>query len=631
MPDAGPLASYAWTISGGSISAGGGTHSVTFTAGAAGTLVLGCTVTGDNGCSSVGSANVTVHPAFTTGNLAIVRMGDGSASLTSAGTPVFVDEYTPAGVLAQTIPLPANGSSAFVNSGTASSEGALMRSPDGSLLCFAGYNAAAGTASIASTTAAAVPRAAGTLDAGGTFALAASTGTQYGGNNVRSAATDGTNNFWGAGNNSGTYYLGTASAAATVQSTLANTRVINIFNGNLYFTSAAGGGLGLYSLSGLPTTASPVITNIQMISGSSPYGFAINAAGTLAYIADDSAVASGGGLQKWVNSAGAWSLAYTLTNAGTGSRGLTADFSGANPVLYTTTTESSTNRLVVITDTGSNSPATTLATAPSNTVFRGVAFTPQSAPIITTQPQNASECSGSTAAFASAAQGAATLAPQWQLSTDNGASFSDINGATSPGYSFTATNSDNGKQFQVIYRNTYGAVTSSVAVLTVPAVSASAFSLNAYQGASFRVAEADVLAHASGSGGVMLSSIDATSANGVSLTRTNGTIYYNGALAANDSFHYTAASVTGNCAATALVTVVAVTNIAPTAVSIANETPLLNFAVIPSFSYTVQRSTNLTTWEDLLTTNAPAGTGLFEYEDLSAPQPAAFYRLRYNP
>ena len=59
--------------------------------------------------------------------------------------------------------------------------------------------------------------------------------------------------------------------------------------------------------------------------------------------------------------------------------------------------------------------------------------------------------------------------------------------------------------------------------------------------------------------------------------------------------------------------------------------PLLSFAVIPDFSYTVQRSTNLTTWEDLLTTNAPAGSGLFDYQDVAAPHPAAFYRLRYNP
>jgi hypothetical protein len=631
VPDAGAGATYAWMIGGGSISAGSGTRSVTFTAGAAGTLTLGCNVTANSGCSSTNSANVTVHPAFTTRNLVVVRIGDGSATLTSAATPVFVDEYTTAGALVQSIAVPATGSSALVNSGTASSEGALMRSPDASLLCFAGYNANAGTAGIASTTAAAVPRAAGTLSAGGTFALAASTSTQFDKNNIRSAATDGTNNFWAAGNTSGTYYLGTASAAASVQSMQANTRVISIFNGNLCFTVGSGSARGLYGFSGLPVATASATQLIDTGSSSSPYSFAINAAGTVAYIADDSAVASGGGIQKWGNNAGTWSLAYTLTNAGTGSRGLTVDFSGANPVVYATTTESSTNRLIAITDIGSGSPATTLAIAASNTVFRGVAFTPESAPAITTQPQDQSACSGSTAMFTSAAEGAATLASQWHVSADNGASFSDINGATSAGYSFTASNGDQGKRFRVIYSNNYGAVTSSVATLTVNSATASAFSLDAYKGASFKIAEADVLAHAAGSGGVTLTSLDATSANGVSLTRTNGEILFNGALAAADSFHYSVASATGNCAATALVTVVAVTNISPTSISVANEIPVLNFAVIPSFSYTVQRSTNLTVWDDVLTTNAPAGSGRFDYQDLATPQPAAFYRLRYNP
>jgi hypothetical protein len=631
VPAAGTGATYAWTISGGSITVGNGTDSITFAPVAPGTLILGCTVTAANGCSSTGTATVTVHSPFTTRNLAVVRIGDGSASLSSAGTPLFVDEYTPAGLLVQSLAAPANGSGALVNSGSASSEGALMRSSDGSLLCFAGYNADAGTASIASTTAADVARAAGTLDAGGSFALAASTSTQFSGNNIRSAATDGTNDFWAAGNISGTYYLGNASAAATVQSTLANTRVLNAFNGNLYFTVGSGSARGLYAFSGLPAGAASVAQLIDTGASSSPYAFAINAAGTLAYIAGDSPVASGGGIQKWMSTAGTWSLAYTLTNAGTGSRGLAVDFSGANAVLYATTAETSSNRLVTITDAGSNSPATTLATAPANTIFRGVAFTPASAPAITLQPQDQSACSGSTVAFTSAAEGAATLAAQWQVSTDNGATFSDVGGATSASYSFTAANGDEGKRFRISYSNNYGAVTSSVATLTVDSATASDFSLNAYEGASFNVAEAEVVAHASGSGGVNFAGVDAMSANGVSLTRTNGEIYYNGPLIGGDSFHYTVASVSGNCSATALVTVVANTNISPTSISVAEEVPLLTFAVIPNFSYTVQRSTNLTTWQDLLTTNAPAGSGRFQYQDLAPPQPAAFYRLRYNP
>ena len=55
------------------------------------------------------------------------------------------------------------------------------------------------------------------------------------------------------------------------------------------------------------------------------------------------------------------------------------DFSGAHPVIYATTAESSANRLVAIIDTGAASPANTLATAGVNQIFRGVAFTPDAA------------------------------------------------------------------------------------------------------------------------------------------------------------------------------------------------------------------------------------------------------------
>jgi len=37
--------------------------------------------------------------AFTPGNLVVYQVGDGSAVLSSAGTAIFVNEYTPAGSL----------------------------------------------------------------------------------------------------------------------------------------------------------------------------------------------------------------------------------------------------------------------------------------------------------------------------------------------------------------------------------------------------------------------------------------------------------------------------------------------------------------------------------------------------
>ena len=631
VPDAGPGAAYAWIASGGAITAGSGTRAITFTAGAAGTLTLGCTVTGSATCDATASTNVTVSQPFTTRNLAVVRVGDGTAALSSAATAVFVDEYATNGARVQSLALPPTGGSALATSGSASSEGGLSRALDGSAVCVAGYHTNTGVASIANTTAAAVPRAVAAVNAGGVVTLAATTTTQFSGNNIRSAATDGTNNFWAAGGSSGTYYFGTASAAAVVQSTLANTRVINLVNGNLFFTAGAGGGLGLYSLAGLPTASATLTTNILTGTGSSPYGFALNAGGTVAYLADDRAIAAGGGIQKWTNAAGAWSLLYTLgTGPGStnGARGLAVDFSGANPLIYATTTEASTNRLIGITDTGSGAGATTLAMAAANTVFRGVAFAPEAAPVLTLQPASLITCGGSGATFTAAAEGAATLAAQWQASTDNGANFSNLAGATADSYTLTPAAADSGKQFRVIYTNNYGAATSSIATLAVGWAGATNFTWNAYWGASFKLAESNVLSQAGGAGGVVWFGLDAASANGVSLTETNGVIYYNGGVAAPDSFHYTVASVTGGCTATALISVSVTTNISPVALGWSGGYPQLSFEVISNYNYTVQRSTNLTGWDDLFTTNAP---GLFNYVDALAPQPAAFYRLRYNP
>lgn len=51
---------YAWTLSNGTLTAGQGTRQITFTAGAAGTLTLGCTVTSSNGVPVLGTRTLTV-------------------------------------------------------------------------------------------------------------------------------------------------------------------------------------------------------------------------------------------------------------------------------------------------------------------------------------------------------------------------------------------------------------------------------------------------------------------------------------------------------------------------------------------------------------------------------------------
>ena len=129
---------------------------------------------------SVGSANAQ-PVAFEPGDLAVLRIGDGTAPLTSASTAIFIDEYTTAGVFVQSHPISA--AATISNSGTATSEGQLQLSADGQYLVFAGYNSAPGTASIAGTSAATVQRAVGRIDASGNVAASALGTSAYTGNN----------------------------------------------------------------------------------------------------------------------------------------------------------------------------------------------------------------------------------------------------------------------------------------------------------------------------------------------------------------------------------------------------------------------------------------------------------------
>ncbi|HKO57190.1 MAG TPA: hypothetical protein VJ276_15040, partial [Thermoanaerobaculia bacterium] len=43
---------------------------------------------------------------FTNGSVVVVRVGDGVTALSGNSAPAFLDEYSPAGTLIQSIPLP---------------------------------------------------------------------------------------------------------------------------------------------------------------------------------------------------------------------------------------------------------------------------------------------------------------------------------------------------------------------------------------------------------------------------------------------------------------------------------------------------------------------------------------------
>ncbi|HVM49389.1 MAG TPA: hypothetical protein VMU04_15280, partial [Candidatus Acidoferrum sp.] len=322
---------------------------------------------------------------FAKGDLLVLQIGNGS--INAAGAPGVLDEYSPAGgaPLSQ-VALPTSGANGLLFGSIAYGSG-LFLSPDGHLLAITGYNVPSGTYSGSSldssstTGTSAVLRAIGLVNAAGTATVGVTT-TQFSGSSLRSAVTDGRGNFWGGGGSGGIIYLGTNSPPVVVSTVSPATRNLNLFNGRLFYTTGSGQ-LGIMAFAGAPTSAStPSLFLNTAGTGTgtaSPVGFAFNPAMTVAYIADNRSSTSGGGIQRFNWNGAGWVYAYTLAYTLSSSKQvweLAADFSGASPVLYATTGESSANNVVCVTDTGSASAFTILATAPTGDAFRGIALAP---------------------------------------------------------------------------------------------------------------------------------------------------------------------------------------------------------------------------------------------------------------
>jgi hypothetical protein len=328
---------------------------------------------------------------FTASDLVVLRDGTGSAPLSNAGTAIYLDQYTTSGSFVNSLAIPSTGSSALVNSGTAGSEGALTLSANGQYLVVAGYNTTAGSASIASSTSATVPRGVATVNASGNYTLAATTTTTFSGNNIRSGTTDGSGNFWAVGAVGGSVYFNSSTTTITNSFTSANNRVIQDIGGNLYFSTGSGSTHGIYQISGTPTTTGNTavsLINTSSLGSTSPYDFAFNASLTLAYIADSDAytTSSGmGGIEKWALIGGVWTFQYSLpvinttgTSTTAGADGLAVDFSGANPIIYATSADGAS--LFDVVDTNATATASLLATAAANEAFRGLDFSPTNVP-----------------------------------------------------------------------------------------------------------------------------------------------------------------------------------------------------------------------------------------------------------
>jgi hypothetical protein len=288
----------------------------------------------------------------------------------------------------------------------------------------------------------------------------------------------------------------------------------------------------------LTVNISPLVTTQpldQTMCASSNVSFTIAASGNgLSY---QWQLSLNGCAGPWNNIAGATSATYTIT-------GITA---GQNNTGY---------RCVV---TGSCAPPAT-----SNCAVLTVVTSVQ----VTTQPNNATVCEGSNASFTVAGSGSGILY-QWQISTDGGANYNNISGATAATYTVSnATFAMNNNRYRALLSNatctTPGVSNAGVlTVNTLPAVTSSPSNTTICVGAgnTFSVAATGTGAtyqwQISTDGGATWSNIAGATSNSYSVSSV---------IIGMNGYHYRAV-VSGTCAPPATSSDAVLTVIAPVSVT----------------------------------------------------------------
>jgi hypothetical protein len=329
---------------------------------------------------------------------------------------VFIDEYTPAGSLVQSIPLPTASSgstAALIAQDNADLEGLLNRSTDGQYLVFTGYNhnladPIPGGTTLAQSDAATIPRTIGRIGVDG-IPDTTTTYNDSGTGSPRSVISDNGSNLWiSQGSVGGDLtpdggvrftMFGSTGSSSSISTESTDTRHIDIFGGELYVSSATtgfngvlhvdadtGDMTGLNAIPGGVTAANTVQFFLADLSSE------VDGVDT-AYVADTRNQASGGGLHKyslvdgtWVDRGGMFGTPPTGAPAVSALRGLTGvvDEMTGTVTLYGTrnATTNDGQLLKFIDSTGYNgtmSGAAQLLIEVTDSFFKGVDFVPVAA------------------------------------------------------------------------------------------------------------------------------------------------------------------------------------------------------------------------------------------------------------
>jgi hypothetical protein len=96
-----------------------------------------------------------------------------------------------------------------------------------------------------------------------------------------------------------------------------------------------------------------------------------------------------------------------------------------------------------------------------------IPITVNKAPVVTQNPSDVTILAGRTATFAAAADGLPTPTVQWEVSTNGGATFTNLTNAASATLQFQATAGQSGNKYRARFTNAGGTVASAAATLTI--------------------------------------------------------------------------------------------------------------------------------------------------------------------
>ena len=359
-------------------------------------------------------AGISVSAQFTKNRVVVSQYGDGVNNYSNTRTShVFLKEFktaletegvenSPTYTLSMpTAPRdPANGINNLPVTGlrgtSPSYEGLLTLSGNGQYITALGFGVVPNTL-VAQTDL----RVLVTIDANGVVnSITDVKGSANNLNNPRCAVTlDGTQ-FWAVGDGGGlryrtSGYLNGDGTTSSVTSTPSPFRSISIFNNKLYgaTNSATGPRIFTVSKSGnyLTTASSSVSTALpgfETASVPNQVVFFSIAGGDpdLLYLASDGT----GEIEKWLlnTTTATWEKKGTITVTGDAPKGITGQIDiGLKKAYVYVTSNSKLYRIEDIDIQNSSlstvgNPLTTLATAPANTMFRGVSLTPTSNPVL---------------------------------------------------------------------------------------------------------------------------------------------------------------------------------------------------------------------------------------------------------